>query len=48
VLPAAAVVAVLMVGALVMHVKVKDPAIKSLPAFLMLIMSAGLCALALR
>ncbi len=47
VLPAAAVVAVLMVGALVMHVKVKDPAIKSLPAFLMLLMSAGLCYLRL-
>ncbi|MDH3524207.1 MAG: DoxX family protein [Acidobacteriota bacterium] len=47
VLPAAAVVAVLMVGALVMHVKVKDPAIKSLPAFLMLLMSGDLCALAL-
>lgn len=47
VLPAAAVVVVLMVGALVMHVKVKDPAIKSLPAFLMLAMSSCLCALAL-
>ena len=47
VLPAAAVVAVLMVGALVMHVKVKDPAIKSLPAFLMLIMSTGILALEL-
>ncbi len=47
VLPAAAVVAVLMVGALVMHLKVKDPAIKSLPAFLMFLMSADLCALAL-
>lgn len=46
VLPAAAVVAVLMVGALAMHVKVQDPAIKSLPAFLMLLMSASLCALA--
>ena len=46
VLPAAAVVAVLMVGALVMHIKAKDPAIKSLPAFLMLIMSASLCVLA--
>lgn len=43
VLPAAAVVAVLMVGALIMHVKVKDPAMKSLPAFLMLAMSATLC-----
>lgn len=45
VLPAAAVVAVLMLGALAMHVKVKDPAIKSLPALLMLAMSATLCAL---
>lgn len=45
VLPAAALVAVLMVGALVMHAKVRDAAIKSLPAFLMLLMSAGLCAL---
>ena len=47
VLPAAAVVAVLMVGALSMHVKVQDPAIKSLPAFLMLVMSASLCYLTL-
>lgn len=47
VLPAAATVAALMVGALVMHVKVKDPAMKSLPAFLMLVMSAALCALTL-
>jgi len=46
VLPAAAVVALLMVGALIMHFKVKDPPIKSLPALLMLIMSASLCALA--
>lgn len=46
VLPAAAVVAVLMVGALVMHFKVGDPIMKSLPAFLMLLMSADLCALA--
>ena len=45
VLPAAAVVAVLMVGALAMHFKISDPAIKSLPASLMLLMSAGLCAL---
>ena len=42
IVPAAALVAVLMVGALVMHVKVKDPAIKSLPAFLMLVMSVSL------
>lgn len=47
VLPAAAAVAALMVGALVMHVKVGDPARKSLPALLMLLMSAGLCALEL-
>ena len=47
VLPAAAMVVLLMVGALVMHVKVKDPLMKSLPALLMLIMSASLCALAL-
>ncbi len=46
IVPAAAIVAVLMLGAVVMHVKVKDPAIKSLPAFLMLLMSASLCALA--
>lgn len=38
VLPAASIIAVLMVGALAMHVKVKDPAIKSLPAFLVLAM----------
>jgi uncharacterized membrane protein YkgB len=42
VLPAAGVVVVLMVGALTMHVKVRDPWIKSLPAFLMLLMSAGI------
>ena len=47
VLPAAGVVVALMLGALAMHLKVKDPAIKSLPAFLMLAMSATLCALRL-
>ena len=47
VVPAAALVAVLMVGALVMHIKVKDPAIKSLPAFLMLVMSVSLLVLEL-
>lgn len=45
VVPAAATVAFLMVGALVMHVKVSDPALKSLPAFLMLVMSATLVVL---
>lgn len=44
---AAAVVAALMVGALIMHVKVQDAAMKSLPAFLMLVMSASVCALEL-
>ncbi len=42
---AASVVAVLMVGALAMHAKVKDPAIKSLPAVLMLAMSVAILAL---
>ena len=35
---AAGVVAVLMVGALAMHLKVRDPLLKSLPAALMLVM----------
>lgn len=42
VLPAAGVVVVLMLGALSMHVKVGDPPTKSLPALLMLAMSATL------
>lgn len=37
--PAALVVAVLMVGALAMHVKIKDPLQRSLPALLLL----GIC-----
>jgi uncharacterized membrane protein YphA (DoxX/SURF4 family) len=37
--PAGMLIAVLMVGALAMHVKVKDPVIKSVPAALMLAMS---------
>lgn len=37
--PAASVLAALMVGALGMHLKVKDPAAKSLPAAVMLILS---------
>lgn len=44
--PAAAVVAVLMVGALAMHVKVGDPLLRSVPAFLMLLMSGALLFLA--
>ncbi len=45
VLPAASIIALLMVGALAMHAKVKDPAIRSLPALLMLAMSVSLVAL---
>ena len=37
--PAAIVLAVLMFGAIAMHVKVKDPAKKSLPAFTMFVLS---------
>ncbi|MDA0684086.1 MAG: DoxX family protein [Bacteroidetes bacterium] len=40
--PSATIVAVLMVGAFVMHVKVGDPIVKSVPALLMLAMSAGI------
>ena len=40
--PAAGTVAVLMVGALAMHVKVKDPLTKSVPAFLMLLMTVAI------
>ena len=47
VLPAAVVVVVLMLGALAMHVKVKDPAIKSLPALLVLLMSGAIVYLSL-
>lgn len=43
VLPAAAVVAVLMAGAVAMHVKVGDPVSKFVPATLMLAMSAAIC-----
>jgi len=43
VFPAALIVALLMVGALSMHIKVKDPFKKLLPALLMLIFSIGIC-----
>ncbi len=43
--PAAGIVAVLMVGALAMHVKVKDSVKKSIPAFLMLAMSVAILVL---
>jgi hypothetical protein len=42
---AAALVAALMIGAIAMHVKVSDPLMKSLPAVLMLAMSAAIVAL---
>lgn len=42
---AAGLVAVLMIGAIAMHVKVGDPLLKSLPAALMLAMSAAIVAL---
>jgi uncharacterized membrane protein YphA (DoxX/SURF4 family) len=43
VFPAAAVVSVLMIGALAMHAKVRDPFIKSLPALTVLIMTLLIC-----
>ncbi len=42
-LPAAVVISVLMVGALAMHLKVKDPWKKSFPALLVLTASGFLC-----
>lgn len=42
VLPAALVIVFLMLGALAMHAKVKDPLQKSLPAALMLLLSGSL------
>ncbi len=38
----ASLVAILMVGALIMHIKVKDPIKKSIPAIAMLLMSISL------
>jgi hypothetical protein len=43
---AAGVIAALMVGALLMHVKVGDPIKKTLPATTMLVLSAAIVALA--
>jgi hypothetical protein len=42
---AAGLVAVLMIGAIAMHLKVSDPMMKALPAALMLVMSAAIVAL---
>ena len=47
VLPGAAVVAVLMLGAVVMHIKVGDAVSKFIPAALMLAMSGGICVISL-
>ena len=47
VVPAAGVLAILMLGALAMHIKVGDPISKSVPAFCMLAMSTALALLAL-
>jgi hypothetical protein len=43
---AAGVIAALMVGALAMHLKVQDPAIKAVPAGIMLALSAAIVLLA--
>jgi uncharacterized membrane protein YphA (DoxX/SURF4 family) len=40
--PAATLVGILMIGAIAMHLKVRDPLSKSIPAVLMLAMSAGI------
>tara|TARA_R110002126_G_scaffold29583_2_gene97503 strand:+ start:5219 stop:5596 length:378 start_codon:yes stop_codon:yes gene_type:complete len=47
VMPAAGVVVGLMLGALVMHIKVRDPILKSLPALLVLAMSASILGLSI-
>lgn len=43
VFPAALLICALMLGALAMHLKVRDPLIKSLPALVMLALSIGIC-----
>jgi len=48
VVPGATLMSVLMLGAIVMHAKVRDPAIRYLPALLMLIMSLLLVILKLQ
>ena len=45
VLPAASVLIVLMIGAFVMHVKVKDPFSRAVPSLLMLAMAVAIAAL---
>ncbi len=46
-LPAASVLAVLMLGAIAMHLKIHDPLLKSVPALSMLAMTGTLAALKL-
>ena len=46
-LPAASVLALLMLGAIAMHLKIQDPLLKSVPALSMLAMTATLAALKL-
>jgi hypothetical protein len=46
-LPAASVLAALMLGALAMHLKVKDPLLKSVPALAMLAMTTTLAVMKL-
>jgi uncharacterized membrane protein YphA (DoxX/SURF4 family) len=46
VFPAAMLVAILMVGALVMHVKIHDPAKKSIPAVALLLLCSSIAFLA--
>jgi uncharacterized membrane protein YphA (DoxX/SURF4 family) len=43
VFPAALLIAILMVGALAMHVRIHDPARKSLPALALLLICAVIC-----
>ena len=43
VFPSALVISLMMVGALCMHIKVRDPFKKSLPALVMLFCSIGIC-----
>lgn len=43
VFPSALVISLMMLGALCMHIKVKDPVQKSLPALIMLLCSIAIC-----
>ena len=47
VFPAALVISFMMIGAVSMHIKVKDPLKKSLPALIMLFFSISLCLLSI-